>query len=229
MALTYGFYNAKLVNGEYDRTYDAEDFGRLFEGLITDGVFPTYGDKFKVTKESDLKVKINTGKAWLNGTWNILDKPMTISVSAAAPLTAIVLQINKKSRHNNIVAIAAGNKITLTNDDGLGLFQYCLAYVKVTNGSIASIESHVGNGSENVTPLATSLFGGGNQGSTSGSVSAAAYATDIQFTKNGFDLTFKDEKGLTYVNNYLTTLNKDGSIAVITNKSAGRSITISYG
>ena len=33
MALTYGFYNAELVNGSYDRTYDAEDFGAMFDGL----------------------------------------------------------------------------------------------------------------------------------------------------------------------------------------------------
>ena len=35
MALTYGFYNAELVNGSYDRTYDAEDFGAMFDGLIS--------------------------------------------------------------------------------------------------------------------------------------------------------------------------------------------------
>ena len=80
MALTYGFYNAELVNGSYDRTYDAEDFGAMFDGLISDGVFPTYGKQFKVTKYAELKVKVNTGKAWLNGTWTILDKAIAVSV-----------------------------------------------------------------------------------------------------------------------------------------------------
>lgn len=39
MALTYGFYNAELKDGKYDRSYDAEDFGAMFNGIITDGVF----------------------------------------------------------------------------------------------------------------------------------------------------------------------------------------------
>ena len=100
MALTYGFYNAELVNGSYDRTYDAEDFGAMFDGLISDGVLPTYGKQFKVTKYAELKVKVNTGKAWLNGTWTILDKAIAVSVDKDAPITAIILQVNKKQRTN---------------------------------------------------------------------------------------------------------------------------------
>lgn len=231
MSLLYGFYNAKLVDGAYDRTYDAEDFGRMFDGIISDGVLPTYGKKFKVSKYSDTKVKIDTGKAWLNGTWSILDKPILMDVNTAAPITAIVLQINKNGRTNSIIAIGAGNTLNLMHDDDLGVYQYCLAYVKVTNKVITGIESHVGNGSENVTPLATCLMGGGSSssGGTNGTMSASAYTTGIKFdSNNGFALTFKDEKGLTYVNNYAMLMNKDGTIAAITNRTAGRSITVSY-
>lgn len=232
MALIYGFYNAKLVDGAYDRTYDAEDFGRMFDGIISDGVLPTYGKQFKVTKYSDTKVKIDTGKAWLNGTWSILEKAITMDVNTASPMTAIVLQINKSGRKNDIIAMGVGNSPTLMQNDDLGVYQYCLAYVKIVNKAITSIESHVGNGSENITPLAACLMGGGGGGSSSssGTMSASAYTTGIKFDgDNGFALTFKDEKGLTYVNNYAMILNKDGTIAAITNRTAGRSISISYG
>lgn len=233
MALRYGFYNAKLVDGAYDRAYDAEDFGRFFDGIISDGVLPAYGKKFKVSKYSDTKVKVSTGKAWLNGTWTILDKAIALSVDTTAPITAIVLQINKNERTNSIITVSAGNTLKLVNDDDLGVYQYCLAYVKVANKVIASIESHVGNGSENVTPIASCLAGSGG-GSTSagttGTMSASAYTTAIKFDdNNGFALTFKDEKGLTYVNDYVMELNSDGSIAAISNKTAGRSISVSYG
>lgn len=229
MALHYGFYNAKLVDGAYDRTYDAEDFGRMFDGIISDGVLPTYGKMFKVTKYSDTKVKVSTGKAWLNGTWTILDKAMTVEVNTSAPITAIVLQISKNARRNSIIAIGAGNTISLMHDDDLGVYQYCLAYVKVTNKVIASIESHIGSGSENITPLSTCLMGGGNS-SSGGIMTASVYTTAIKFdSDNGFALTFKDENGLSYVNNFETLLNEDGSIAAITNKTAGRSIAITYG
>ncbi len=231
MALHYGFYNAKLVDGAYDRTYDAEDFGRMFDGIISDGVLPAYGKQFKVTKYSDTKVKISTGKAWLNGTWTILDKATVLEVNTAAPLTAIVLQVNKNARKNSIIAIGAGNTLKLMHDDDLGVYQYCLAYVKVTNKVITSIESHVGNGSENVTPLASGLTSAGTDNSSAGTgvIASSTYTTGIRFNQNGgFDLTFKDQKGLTYTNEFEVALDDDGNIATITNKSAGRSITISY-
>ena len=44
--LKYGFYDAV----DRDRAYDAEDMGRLFEGIITDGVFAAVGDKFFVLR-----------------------------------------------------------------------------------------------------------------------------------------------------------------------------------
>ena len=235
MALTYGFYNAELVNGSYDRTYDAEDFGAMFDGLISDGVFPTYGKKFKVTKYSELKVKVSTGKAWFNGTWTTLDKAIAISVDKDAPLSAIILQVNKKERKNSIIALAAGNKVTLTNSDDLGVYQYCLAYVRVSGGAITGVENHVGEGDENVTPLATGLMGGGSSagsassGGVSGTMSASAYTTGIRFHGDtGFDLTFKDEKGLTYENSFTIQNGADGAISSITNKSTGRSINVSY-
>lgn len=230
MALTYGFYNAELVNGEYDRTYDADDFGKMFDGLITDGVFPTYGKQFKCSKYNDLAVKVGTGKAWFNGTWSILEKASSITVDKSAPLSAIVLQIDKKKRKNSIIAIAAGNKVTLTNDDEQGLYQYCLAYVRVSGGAITEVENHVGEGEENVTPLAAGLLGGGSAGSeTPGTMSASAYTTGIKFHKDtGFTLRFRDEKGLVYENNFTIDKGSDGKITAINNKDSGRSITVTY-
>ena len=46
MAITSGFYNS--VNG--DRTYDADQFGSLFDGIIAPGVFPNVGDKFPLKR-----------------------------------------------------------------------------------------------------------------------------------------------------------------------------------
>lgn len=233
MALTYGFYNAQLVNGAYDRTYDAEDFGAMFDGLISDGVFPTYGKRFKVTKYAELKVKVSTGKAWLNGTWTILDKAIAIDVDREAPLTAIILQVDKKHRRNAIFAMPSGNQVSLINNNQLEVYQYCLAYVHVSGGAITSVESHVGEGDENVTPLASGLMGGGSAGTSdsgsSGTISASVYTTGISFHgDSGLDLTFKDERGLTYKNSFSIEYGANGDISSITNKSTGRSISISY-
>ena len=59
MTVVSGFYNS--VNG--DRKYDADAFGRLFEGVIRDGVFLSVGDQFKVSLDSGMRLRIGTGKA----------------------------------------------------------------------------------------------------------------------------------------------------------------------
>lgn len=235
MSFKYGFYNAELVGEVYDRTYDAEDFSCLFDGLISDGVFKTYGDKFKVTKTGNTSVKVGTGKAWLNGTWNVLDQPKSFTVDGSAPLSAVVLQVSKSSRTNSLYIKKGGNTISLINDDDTGVYQYCLAYIHVNTSTkaITSIESHIGNGSENVTPWAMGLLGGGSSGSSSeGSsstiIDASAYTTGIRFKgATGFELDFKDENGLTYTNKFTITLDNN-KIVKITNKTAGRSIAVSY-
>lgn len=227
MALEYGFYNAELKNGEFDRTYDAEDFGEIFDGMITDGVFKGYGSEFKMTKTGSATISVGTGKAWLNGTWNVLKTPWTLAIPTTSPIVAVMLTVNKKTRHNGFSIKTFGNEsaVAMTQDETQGLFQHCLAYVRVSNGVITSIESHIGQGTANVTPWATGLLGGGSSG---GKLEASAYTTGIKFKgTSGFDLTFKDANGLTYVNNFAIT-ESAGKITSITNKSTGRSIAISY-
>lgn len=65
MALNSGFFNS--LNG--DRKYDARDFGKLFEGIITDGVFPNVGKRFEVTAGGDNLVYVDTGRGWKAGIW----------------------------------------------------------------------------------------------------------------------------------------------------------------
>lgn len=227
MGLTYGFYNAELKNGEMDRTYDAEDFGRLFDGLITDGVFKGFGDSFKVRKQSEKVVTVGTGKAWFNGTWTLLDEPINTTLQGSS-MWAVVLEVNKQSRTNKIRFVSFGNSLELVRDDSLRIYQYCLAYVRCSDsGGILSVESHIGQGSENITPWAKGLLGGTGGGGNA-TLNASVYTTGVKFTgSSGFDLTFKDTNGLSYVNKFKIT-EQNGKISKITNSTTGRSINVSY-
>lgn len=64
--LEYGFYNS--MNG--DRRYNSVQMSEIFEGLITDGVYPSVGNMFAVTPGEGLQVIIGTGRAWFNATWS---------------------------------------------------------------------------------------------------------------------------------------------------------------
>lgn len=119
---TYGFYNSK--NG--DRKYNATHFGKLFDGIITDGVFSSVYNQFRVVPvdnpdPTDPTVMIKSGAAWLGRTWNILDSDTEYSFSTVAAnkqrTDAICIEVNQSdksdeannpSRTNRIVIVQGG-------------------------------------------------------------------------------------------------------------------------
>ena len=140
MSLTYGFYNS--VSG--DRVYDAEQFGRMFDGIILDGVFKSIGDIFAVTANSGMTVAVGTGRAWFNHTWTLNDSNVYLTVpnSGAHPrIDSVVLEINQDTRTNSIKVISgvegSGSAPELTNTEFIK--QYRLCNIEVDTG-VTSIQ-----------------------------------------------------------------------------------------
>ena len=79
MSLTGGFFNSK----DHDRRYNAESISRLFDGIIEDGVYETYGDKFIVRQASGMDVKIGTGRAWFDHCWIHNDAKYRITIDSS--------------------------------------------------------------------------------------------------------------------------------------------------
>jgi len=72
MALTYGFFDAELVQGQYDRVYNAAEFAQYFSLLIKNGVFPDPSTNLQVKASSptaNMNVNIEAGYGWINGYW----------------------------------------------------------------------------------------------------------------------------------------------------------------
>ena len=55
------------ING--DRKYSADDFGRMFDGVISDGIFQNWGRAYQVVKGNGRTIIIQSGRAWLKGHW----------------------------------------------------------------------------------------------------------------------------------------------------------------
>jgi len=55
------------ING--DRKYSADDFGRMFDGVISDGIFQNWGRAYQVVKGNGRQIIIQSGRAWLKGHW----------------------------------------------------------------------------------------------------------------------------------------------------------------
>lgn len=121
MAITSGFFNA--VSG--DRTYSAEQFGSLFTGIITDGIFHAVGEAFRVDAVGGAQIRVRSGRAWCRGTWvdNSGDHNMNSVANTSATLSridAVVLRFDKSSRANGVeyvqgVASASPKKPAMTN------------------------------------------------------------------------------------------------------------------
>lgn len=79
MSLTGGFFNSK----DHDRRYNAESISRLFDGIIEDGVYETYGDKFIVRQASGMDVKIGSGRAWFDHCWIHNDAKYRITIDSS--------------------------------------------------------------------------------------------------------------------------------------------------
>lgn len=101
MAVKSGFFNAQ--NG--DRTYDAVDIARMFDGVIGDGVMRTYGDALAVTFGST-SATVGVGRAWIDHTWTYNETDMAIdyteSNSMQSRFELIVLEVNHNARENTI-------------------------------------------------------------------------------------------------------------------------------
>lgn len=85
MAESSGFFNAELVNGQYDREYLAEAFAKYFSLFIANGVFPNPSDGLQVFENTtaDMNVLMHPGYAWIDGYWYKLDGNLTLAIDPA--------------------------------------------------------------------------------------------------------------------------------------------------
>lgn len=107
MSVTSGFFNST----NRDRLYNATDFGRFFEGIVTDGVLKDFIDGLEVTNLSILGFQVKPGKAWFNGIWISNDDYIILNTAApsvpdAYALFAVVVEANYTTREGSIKLIS---------------------------------------------------------------------------------------------------------------------------
>ena len=143
MALTFGFYDS--VNG--DRTYNAREFSRFFDGILSDGVFEEIGDAFRVTAGNEMSVNVGIGRAWLKNTWIFNDSSLPVVITASEPILnridSVVLYVDYPTRTNGISVVKgtpASSPVAPALTNTAEHFEYKLAnvYIPATATSIAA-------------------------------------------------------------------------------------------
>lgn len=94
------------VNG--DREYHASDFAEYFSTFLSDGIFPENGDLgLKVTKYTGMRVKVETGYAFIKGYMYKNTAPLYFTLSNSDTLMdridRIVLRFDENNREIKVV------------------------------------------------------------------------------------------------------------------------------
>lgn len=154
MAWTYGFFNS--VNG--DRLYNAQQMSNIFEGLITDGVYASVGNKLAVQPNSGMTIQIGTGRGWFNKHWVSNDSVYVTTLEASDVLLNRYCAVCVRADDTDSVRTAEVYlkysdfatepvKPTMTRDELVN--EYCLAYIYIAAGAeaitAADIEDTRGN------------------------------------------------------------------------------------
>ncbi len=155
MAVTSGFFDAVLNNGVPDRKYGAEDFGAIFDGIISDGIFKNYptpdSQPFRVTPTTDaslqhLAVQINPGRAWLDRTWTLNDSTFIKELNSDRDLNSpridsIYIKVDKDARMNSIEVFEgapATVPVPTVPADTQHVKYHLIAYIKVSQSGSGS-------------------------------------------------------------------------------------------
>lgn len=140
MSLQSGFYNAFLVNDDYDRKYNADDYSNNIGAFIRSGVLRDGNNGLKVTA-SGLVLTVASGRAWIEGHWVYLDLPHTFSaitppVGDYSRIDTVSLRLNTNPTARQVSLVYdTGTPAATPKPDapirGDGIYDIILAYVTV--------------------------------------------------------------------------------------------------
>lgn len=139
---TSGFFNS--VNG--DRLYNADQMSRIFEGLISDGVYESVGGKMAVQPNSGMTIQIATGRGWFGRHWVENDAELTLTVANSDVLlnryAAVVIKVDDTDSVRDVIPYlkysqfaTSPTKPAMTRTDTVK--EYCLAYIYIKAGATA--------------------------------------------------------------------------------------------
>lgn len=112
MAERSGFFNARLQDGVYDRTYQAEDFADCLSLFIPNGIYVEDSETLTGTidkttvqglkpYESGTSLFIKEGKAFINGYWYLLDEQdleISLTVNTTKAIALMYVAADRRMR-----------------------------------------------------------------------------------------------------------------------------------
>ena len=148
MAWTSGFFNS--VNG--DRLYNADQMSRIFEGLITDGVYESVAEKLAVQPNNGMTIQIATGRGWFGKRWVNNDSEYTLTLSQSDVIlnryVAVVIKVDTTDAVRDAVPYLkygefATNPVKPAMTRTETVKEYCLAYIYQKAGATSITAANI--------------------------------------------------------------------------------------
>ena len=145
---TSGFFNS--VNG--DRLYNADQMSAIFNGLITDGVYMSVGDRLAVQPNSGTTIQIASGRGWFAKRWVDNTAPHLLTLEAADVTlnrwAAICIRVDTSDAERKAEPYVKYSEYATTPVKPVmtrttAVNEYCLAYVYLRAGATAVRESDI--------------------------------------------------------------------------------------
>lgn len=169
----YGFFNAKkLITGDYDRKYNAEDVNNYFKGAISrDGIYQFVGNQCRVITAGGMDVVVRDGKGQINYHWFEVTSNEILTIREAhATLNrwvAVIARYDAANRNIYLMTIDGTeserpSKPQIQRTDTLR--DICLAYVYVAAGTTEITSADIEDAVENieVCGFVSTLLAGNN-------------------------------------------------------------------
>lgn len=181
MAERSGFFNARLQDGAYDRTYQAEDFADCLSLFIPNGIYVEDSETLTGTIDkttvqglkpyaSGTSLFIKEGKAFINGYWYLLDEQdleISLTVNTAKAIALMYVAADRRIRVELLDLVDGQPNIPKTDAQYgilLGIASYTSDGVSVTDlredfmvGSPKSLQAIANQAQQTLRELKSSM------------------------------------------------------------------------
>lgn len=151
LELKSGFYNAVMVDGEPDRTYNAEDVNEHLKGLVSDsGIYANVSTACQVLQGTGMQVIVKAGRGKINNHWFKVETDTTLDITNADVILdridSIVVRYSSTDR-TTILTIKEGTLATepvapsLTRTEEI--YEICLANITVKKNATSISQSAI--------------------------------------------------------------------------------------
>lgn len=152
MAQESGFFNARLVGGEYDRVYLAEQFAAYFASFIGNGVFGNSMQQLEVivANPPSMHVTVLPGQGWINGWWYRNTDNHSLAVSLAdgilSRIDAVVLRWDSSARSIYLKVLEgtpSQNPVAPTISRNADYYDLQLCTISIPAGSVKVTQAQI--------------------------------------------------------------------------------------